>query len=137
MPGKKMWVYAPSRRSKPKVDDFTKMSVSGKADKLIESVLKPKHVQSAPSDGTDFNYIVDIYSKWHGSYLYFCSKYRCPGPHAIAPFFESKFARIEFIGKDRFALSFMRHTEQWWEIGTELTLEQCLKAIAEDPLFQP
>ena len=91
MARKKMWVYAPSKRSKPKVDDLTKMSLSSKADKIIESVLKPKYVQSAPPDGTDFNYIVDIYSKWHGSYLYFCSKYRCPGPNAISPFFESKF----------------------------------------------
>jgi len=60
-----------------------------------------------------------------------------PGPHAIAPFFEVGFARMEYIGDHQFNLSYMRHTEQWWEIYTELSLDECLAAIREEPHFIP
>jgi hypothetical protein len=31
----------------------------------------------------------------------------------------------------------MRHRGKWWEVYQNLTLDQCLKAIREDPIFQP
>lgn len=135
MPKKqKMWVYSPS---KPEISDGFKIEVNQKAEKFIASVLKPKYVKSHPAKDVQDNYIVDIYSKWYRGYFYFCAKYHCPHPNAIKSHFEIKFARMEFIGNDRFALSYMRHTEQWWQIYPELTLEQCLKVIDEDPLFMP
>jgi hypothetical protein len=39
--------------------------------------------------------------------------------------------------EDRFDLSFLRHTGQWVEPFTGLTVEKCLKAIQDDPWFQP
>jgi hypothetical protein len=135
MPKKqKMWIYSPP---KPKITEGFKIEANQKAGKFIESVLKPKYVKSPPAKDEQYNYIVDIYSKWYRGYFYFCAKYHCPHPNAIKSHFEIKFARMEFIGNDRFALSYMRHTEQWWEIYPDLTLEQCLKVIEEDPLFQP
>lgn len=135
MPKKqKMWIYSPS---KPKIADDVKIKVNQKTDEFIEAKLKPEYVKTAPGKDAQYNYIVDIYSKWHRSYFYFCAKYSCMHPNAIQPYFEIKFARMEFKGDDRFALSYMRHTEQWWEVYPELTLEQCLKVIEEDPLFQP
>lgn len=56
---------------------------------------------------------MDISTKWLGSKCFFISTYACPGPNAIAPTFEQKFARMEFVGNGRFSLSYMRHTEQW------------------------
>jgi hypothetical protein len=135
MPSKrKMWIYSPA---KPKIPDGLKFEVSKKADEFVDSILKPKFVQTSPPKDERFNYIVDIYSKWHGSFFYLCAKYHSPGPQAISPYFEIKFARLEFVGNNHFALSFMRHTEQWWMLYPELTLDQCLKTIQEDPLFQP
>jgi hypothetical protein len=42
---------------------------------------------------------------------------------------------MEYVAPDHFKLSFMRHTEQWAEIYTALSLEECLTSIQEDPFF--
>ena len=55
----------------------------------------------------------------------------------MSPFFEAKFARMEYIGGGHFNLAFMRHTGQWIEIFQDLSLDDCLGAIRDDPWFQP
>ena len=132
----KRWIYRPPKPPKAKVPDTVKREVEDSATKIIVGRLKPKHIKP-PSDNNTFNYIVDIYSKWHQNYFYFIAKYSCPGPNAISPFFESKFARMQYIGNERFNLSYMRHTEQWFEIYSNLSVDECLKAITEEPNFLP
>ncbi len=107
-----------------------------KAGDLIENVLKPMHVQPPPEDGR-FNYVTDITTKWLGSKLHFVSVYACPGPNALSPSFETKFARMEYVGDGKFALSFMRSTGQWVRLYEGLTVDECIKAIRDDPWFQP
>jgi len=126
----------PPKASKPKVPDTLKVDVKTKADDLVESVLKPTHIKPPPPDDR-FNYIVDIYTKWHQSYFYFCAKYCSPGPNAISPFFEVRFARMGYVGQNRFNLSYMRYTGQWWEIYPELTVDECFAAVANEPHFLP
>ena len=133
---KKVWAFSPRRSARQEVPDSIKADVEARANELVESVLKPQHVQPPPKD-EHFNYIVDIYTKWHGSYFYFCAKYCSPGPNAISPFFEVKFARLEYVGNNRFNLSFMRHTEQWVELYADLPVTDCLTAIKDEPFFQP
>ena len=118
---KKTWVYSPPKPPKPKVPESVKAEVEKKATELVESTLKPR-IEPPPKDER-FNYLVDIYTKWHRNYFYFCGKYCSPGPHALSPYFETRFARLEYIGKDRFTLSYMRYTGKWWEIYEGLTLE--------------
>ncbi len=130
------WVYSPPKAPKPKVPANVKRGVEKKAGALVEMVLKPKHIKPPPGDAR-FNYIVDIYTKWYRSYFYFCAKYHCPGPNAISPYLESKFARLEYIGNERFNLSLMRHTGQWVEFRADLTVDQCLTAIRGDSWFHP
>jgi hypothetical protein len=77
-----------------------KADVERKAAELVEKVLKPQHIKPPPED-VRFNYIVDIYTRWRGNYFYFCAKYHSPGPNAISPFFEVKFARLEYVGGGR------------------------------------
>jgi hypothetical protein len=113
-----------------------KQEVNHKASDLIETVLKPKHVQPPPK-GKQLNYLVDITTKWLGSKCYFISIYRSPGPHVVSPTFETKFARLEYIGEGKFALSFMRHTGQWVVLYEALSVDECLKAIKDDPWFVP
>ena len=124
----KTWAYRPQKKSSPKVSDRIKGEVKLRVDNLIESVLKPKYIKPPPKD-SDFNYLVDIFSKWYRHYFYFCSKYNCPGPNALAPSFDSKFARLEYVGPDEFNLAYMRHTGQWFEVDSGLSLEECLRAI--------
>ena len=78
-----------------------------------------------------------IKAKWIGSTCYFISIYACPGPDAIAPTFEEKFARMEFVGDAKFTLSFMRHTGKWVGLFAGITVDECMKAIQDDPWFQP
>jgi hypothetical protein len=131
------------KKPKPSTGPFSalvlralKQEVNQKAGDLIENVLKPKHVEPPPK-GRQLNYLVDITTKWLGSKCYFISIYRSPGPHAISPTFETKFARMQYVGNGRFALSFMRHTGQWVELYEALTVDECLKAIQDDPWFVP
>lgn len=131
----KRWVYSPKKPAKPKVPEAVKGEVEAKAGELIETVLKPKFVKPPPKDKR-WNYIIDVGSKWYRSSFYFSSLYACPGPNAVSSTFESKFARLEYVGSERFNLSFMRHTGQWVEIYTGLTLKECLDAIQNDPWFQ-
>jgi len=103
---------------------------------LIETVLKPKHVQPPPK-GHQLNYITDITTKWLGSKCFFVSIYACSGPNAISPTFDSKFARMEYVGDGRFALPFMRHTGQWVELYEASSVDECMTAIRDDPWFVP
>ena len=60
-----------------------------------------------------------------------------PGPNALMPFFEAKFARLEYTGMNQFNLAFMRHTGEWVEIYPGLTLGKCLAAIQDESWFHP
>lgn len=133
---RKQWVYAPPKPKKPPVPDAVKADVASKAHELVESVLKTRHVNPPPDDA-QFNYIVDIGTKWYGSSLFFFATYRSPGPTALSPTFEARFARLEYRGADRFGLAFMRHTGQWVEPYADQSLHQCLAAIRDDPWFFP
>ncbi len=136
MARKKTWVYSPPKAPKPKVTESVKSDLKQKADNLIETVIKPEYIKEPPKE-VELNYIVDIYSKWYRNYFYFCAKYNCPSPNAISPSFESKFARMEYLENGQFNLSYMRHTEQWWEIYTDLSMDECLKYIGEGGHFMP
>jgi len=137
MPVKKKRIWLPvKKKSASKVPDALKSQVKAEADELIEKVLKPKFIKPPPEDN-DFNYLVDIYSKWYRNYFYFCSKYNCPGPNAISPSFESKFARLEYMENGSFALSYMRHNDKWLEIASDLSLKEALDTIESGGSFFP
>ena len=136
MPSSKGWFPVSPKVTKPKVPDDVKELLQRKANYLIENDLKPKHLKPEPKDN-DFNYLVEIFSKWYRNYFYFCGKYNCPSPRAIFPSFETKFARMEYTNDGTYNLSYMRYTGQWWEIYNNLELEQCLEIISKEPYFIP
>lgn len=134
---RKMWVFSPQKPVAPKMLPSLKAGIQQKADQLVETVLKPRYIQVPPApDQFQHNYISDLYTKWYRHYFYFCAKYSIPNPDALMPFFEVKFARLEYTGMARFRLSFMRHTGEWSEVYAGLTLEECLVAITTDPFFE-
>ncbi len=132
----KRLLFSPSGATKPKVPELVKIEVKQACDELVGSVLKPRNIDLDPQEDR-FNYIVDIFAKWYRNYFYFYAKYHSPGPNAIEPFFETRFARMEYVGKDRFNLSYMRHTTKWLEVYPDMSLEECIEAISDDPLFTP
>jgi len=133
---KKRWIYSPPKPPKPKVPESVKEEVERRGNELVESTLKPEHIQPPPEDAR-FNYLVDIHTKWVRCYFYFCATYHSPGPNAISPYFEMSFARMEYVGDNKYNLSYMRHTGQWWEIRQGLSLDECLEAIRDEPHFIP
>jgi hypothetical protein len=135
----KMWVYSPSKPAAPKVSANTKAFVQQKANELVEKALKPIHITPPPApDELQHNYIADIYTKWYRHYFYFCAKYNVPGPNALVPDFESKFARLEYVKDNCFNMAFMRYTgNEWVEVYSDLSLEECLQAVESDPYFMP
>ncbi len=136
MANKKSWQATPPKKNKPTVPDSMQAMLKEKADRLIEDIIKPEHVKPA-STTHDFNYIADIHSKWYKNYFYFCASYNCPSPHAISPSFETKFARMEYIADNLFNLAYMRHTEKWFEVAQDISMDECLKMIEENPIFIP
>lgn len=133
---KKRWIYNPRKQSKSKIPESLKQTVKDKADELVNTVLIPQHVKPPPADN-QFNYLANIYTKWYRNYFYFCSTYNVPGPNAIAPSFEDKFARLEYVGGDKFNLAYMRHTGQWHEIAQNMSLDEALDVIKDGELFTP
>ena len=49
--------------------------------------------------------------------------------------YNSNYARLEYVDRDRFNLAYMRHTGKWVEIGFDLSLEECLDEIENGPHF--
>jgi hypothetical protein len=129
---RRAWTFGPGKRPKVALPDTLKGEADTKARELVETVLKPMHVQPPPT-GHQLNYLTDITLKWLGSKLYFVSVYACPGPSASSPTFEAKFARLEYVGDGKFALAFLRHTGRWVELYDGLSVDECLAAIRDDP----
>jgi hypothetical protein len=132
----KTWMLpSPSQRTpKATLPEKIKVVMDAKATELVEK-LKPKYVKPPPKK-PQFNYIIDVWTKWIGGTLYFGTTYACPGPNAISPSFEVKFARMEHVGGGKFALSYMRHTEKWFKLFPSLAADECLDAIENDCHFQ-
>ena len=124
---KKTWVYSSPRKPKPKVPDEIRQALQEKGDVIVEKIFKSEYLKPVPEQLT-INHLIGFYTKWYRNYFYFCSKYKCP-PEAYSSSFESKFARIEYIGNNKFELSYMRHTGQWGQLGTG-TMDDCLKSIS-------
>ena len=117
-----------------KITNLVKDSVSQEANDLINNTLKSRYIK--PEIENNFsNQLFNISFKWRGSSLYFLAKYNCVGENAISPTFESKFARLVFVGDNRFNLSYMRHTDKWFELHSGLSSQECFKAIETQPYF--
>jgi hypothetical protein len=129
------WSIRPAKK-RVTVPASIKTQLQRQANELVEDVLKPKHVlPQAPAE--PFNYISDIEAKWYRGYFYFISTYTCPDPRATSTTFESKFARMEYLGDGTFALYFMRHTGEWVGIFDALSIEESMKAIQDESWFSP
>ena len=101
----KTWMLpTPSQRTaKAPIPQTIKADLDAKAGKLVER-LKPKYVKPPPKQPR-FNYIINVWTKWIGSTLYFGLTYACPFPNAISPSFEVKFARMEHVGGGGFTFA--------------------------------
>ena len=117
-----------------KLTDYEKDRIKNLCQPLIDK-FKSEYVSINPNK--EFNYLVDIYIKWYRDNLYFCEKYKSESPNRIVDEFEEKFVRLKITNKDKFDISYMRHTGKWFSIAFGLTLNECLKMIENTPTLHP
>ncbi len=55
----------------------------------------------------------------------------------MSPTFETKFARMHYVGDDKLALDFRRHTGEWIEIYDAISVDESLQEIQVNPWFMP
>ncbi len=126
----------PAEKKPTSVPRALRAEVDSKAKNLIAKVLKPKHVRP-PVEDNRFSYLTGIETLWEAGQFYFVSICACPWPKALEPSFRSRFARLEYVGHNQFALSYLRVNGQWRRAHEALTVTQCMKIIRDDPRFAP
>ena len=132
---KKQWVYSPQKGKKPQVLAAEKEQITAQCQQLIDSEFKPHYIELNPQKNQLI--ITDIYGKWYRSFYYFCSTCYFNIPNLSTETIENKFTRLEYIGEDKFNLAYMRHTEQWWEVHTGMSLKNALEEIKNNVIFHP
>ncbi len=84
-----------------------------------------------------YNYVIDIFSKWHRNFFYLCERFKSEHPDRIADEFESPFVRLEYLDKDSFTFSYLRHTGSWHIVDQRISSNECKDLILSNPNFQP
>lgn len=134
MKKQRTWVYSPTPASS--VPRSAKEGLTAAATEIVETVFKPEYLKPPPKDQR-FNCIADIYVQWRGHCLLFRSRYVCPGPNAMSPFFESSFARIACMANGTFDVAYMRHTGKWWTVYMGLSQKEALATVRDEIIFHP
>jgi hypothetical protein len=128
------WVYVGARAgNKPSVGE--KSVITAVCEKFIAEVLKPRFLPEIRP--TEFNYPIAIYGRWHGNKYRFIMRFRSDHPDSFEPEFEAPFARLEYVGRDRFDLSYRRYTGEWLCLFDRVSLADALHLIEGDSHFEP
>jgi hypothetical protein len=117
------------------LSDTEKAVITASCQRFIDEVLKPRFLPTIRP--TEFNYPIDIVGKWHGHRYRFIQRYRSGWPESLGEEFDAPFTRLDWIGRDRFDLQWHRHTETWYRLHRDLSLEQALKTIETDRILHP
>jgi hypothetical protein len=128
------WVYGATRAG-GKVPDGEKHAITAACEKFIAEVLRPRCLPEIRR--TQFNYPVGLSGKWHRNNYRFITRYRSGHAENRGEEFDAPFARLEYVGRDRFDLSYFRHTQQWFCLHRGVTLAEALRLIEGDELLQP
>lgn len=125
---KKVWRYSPTATK------AEKDAILIQFNPVIEELKK--NLQPIP-EPQEFNHCIDIFSKWRGNFFYIMQKFKT-GKNSTTDFFDCGLARLEFYGKDRFNLSYFRHTGKWEPLFMydDISFETAKQAILEDSMFQ-
>jgi hypothetical protein len=128
------WGYSKGRAgAKPSTGE--KIAVASACEKLIAQFFMPQFLPEIRP--TKFNYPVAIYGKWHGNKYRFITRFRSNHRGSVGEEFEAPFARLEYVGPNRFDLSYHRHTGEWFCLYQAVSLKEGLQLIEEDGHFHP
>lgn len=104
-------------------------------EKFIAEVLKPRFLPEIRP--TEFNYPIALYGKWHGNKYRFITRFRSDDARSYEPEFEAPFARLEYVSRDCFDLSYHRHTGEWFCLFERVSLAEAFHLIENDSHFEP
>jgi hypothetical protein len=134
MAKKRKWIYVLEKPAKQKASSAFMEIVDKSVATFIETTLKPYYSLEESSDKV--RRIVNIYAKWHQQhFIHFLAEFHDTSPNAIHQYYKDPFARMAYMGDERFNLAYMRHTGQWWDKYQNISLEDCLDAIKTDDFF--
>lgn len=123
-------------RSGSKPPEAEKRAITAACERFVENVLRPRFLPEIRP--TEFNYCVDIFGKWHGNRYRFMQRFRNDRPDRyMEQEFSSPFARLEYVGRDRFDLAYFRHTEKWWPVDFGVTLDEALELLEKNEIYHP
>jgi hypothetical protein len=129
------WGHA-GARSGNKPSEAEKLAITAACEKFVVEVLRPRFLPKIRRNA-EFNYPIAIYGKWLGNKYRFITRFRSDDPRSIEPEFESPFTRLEYVGRNRFDLSYLRHTGQWFCLFRSVSLAKALGLIEEKGHFHP
>jgi hypothetical protein len=107
------WGHGGGGRSGNKPSEAEKLVITSACEKFVDEVLRPRFLPKIRTTA-QFNYPIAIYGKWLGDKYRFITRFRSDDPDSIEPEFEAPFSRLEYVGRDRFDLSYLRHTGKWF-----------------------
>lgn len=129
------WTYVGGRAGHTP-SESEKQAITRACEAFIKDVLKPRFLPEIRP--TQFNYPVDIFGKWRGGKYRFIQRFRSDRPeNAADPEFEAPFARLEYVSRDRFDLSYFRHTGRWWTVYRRVSLAEALSLLETEGVFHP
>jgi hypothetical protein len=129
------WAYVGGRAGN-KPPSSERVTITAACDRFIAEVLIPRFLSEIrPTE--KFNYPIAIYGKWLGNKYRFLTRYRSDDPRSVAPEFDAPFARLEYVSRDFFDLSWHRHTGEWVCVFQGLSLAEALRLIESEPYFAP
>jgi hypothetical protein len=133
--GGRQWVRVRSQVGQ-KPPEPEKAAITAACERFLAEVLRPRFLpEIRPS--TSFNYPVAITGKWHGNKYRFLQRFRSDDPDALEPEFDAPFARLEYVGRDCFDVSWYRHTGEWWCLHRSVSLTEALRLIESDGHLHP
>ena len=65
------------------------------------------------------------------------TRFRSDNSRSREPEFDSPFARLDYVSRDRFDLLWHRHTGEWVHIFEFVPLAEALHSIENESFFQP
>ena len=129
------WLPRTTRAKQPLPDDIEKAHIIATSDAFIRDVVKPRFLPEIIS--TQFNYPIDIFGVWAGGRYRFMERYRSGFPDNAGEEFDAPYARLNYTGRDRFDIYWMRHTGKWWLLFQDVSLAVALKIPEEDSVMHP
>jgi len=131
---KKQWIYT-GPKSISAIPSNYKSEIQEYFQPIVDE-FKRKCIRKNPNK--EFNYLIDIYTKWNKNCFYVCEKYKSERPNRLEDEFEVKLIRLKYLEKNSFELSYFRHTNQWFTIPPiGMNLKDCKEMILSNPILQP